>query len=321
MSKPKDVDAYIASVDKQARPLLESLRAILKTTIPEVEESISYNVPMYTYYGIVAGLAVYKNHISVGFGEGILLDKDRTALEEKGYILGKGTLQIKFDQEIPTAMIKKILTTKAKINEASLSDTSLNDSMNPKVNFYFTKARKWQDELEKLRIIVLSSGLTEELKWGVPCYTLEKNNVVLIHVFKEYCALLFFKGALLKDTDSLLIQQTKNVQAGRQIRFTSLEEIKKMSKVLRAYINEAIVIEKSGLKIDFKKTTEFSMPSEFKTALDKNTPLKNAFNALTPGRQRAYILYFSAPKQSKTIVARIEKSIPQIMDGKGLNDL
>jgi uncharacterized protein YdeI (YjbR/CyaY-like superfamily) len=192
--------------------------------------------------------------------------------------------------------------------------------MNPKVDFYFSKAKQWQEELEQLRMIVLDCGLTEELKWGVPCYTFQKSNIVLIHVFKEYCALLFFKGALLNDANGILIQQTKNVQAGRQIRFTNVREIVKMKPILKAYIYEAIEVEKAGLKVNFKKTTEFIIPEEFQNKLDEIPALKTAFHALTPGRQRAYILYFSAAKQSKTRESRIEKYMQQILNGKGLND-
>ena len=192
--------------------------------------------------------------------------------------------------------------------------------MNPKVDFYFIKAKKWQEELEQLRMIVLGCGLNEELKWGVPCYTLQRSNIVLIHVFKEYCALLFFKGALLNDANGLLIQQTKNVQAGRQMRFTNVREIVKMKPILKAYIHEAIEVEKAGLKVNYKKTSEFKIPEEFQNKLDKTPALKTAFKALTPGRQRAYILYFSQPKQSKTRAARIEKYIQQILKGNGLDD-
>ncbi len=192
--------------------------------------------------------------------------------------------------------------------------------MNPKVDFYFNKAKEWQDELELLRKIVLDCGLTEELKWGVPCYTFQKSNIVLMHVFKEYCALLFFKGALLNDANGILIQQTKNVQAARQIRFTNVREIVKMKSILKAYIHEAIEVEKAGLKVNFKETTEFIVPEEFQNKLDEIPALKTAFKALTPGRQRAYLLYFSAPKQSKTRGSRVEKCMQQIINGKGLND-
>ncbi len=192
--------------------------------------------------------------------------------------------------------------------------------MNPKVNFYFSKAKKWQEELEQLRMIILDCGLTEELKWGVPCYTFKKSNIVLIHVFKEYCALLFFKGALLNDANGILVQQTENVQAARQIRFTSVQEIAERGAIVKAYIYEAIEVEKAGLQVDFKKTTEFTVPEEFQKKLDENPALKTAFDALTPGRQRAYILYFSAPKQSKTRESRVEKCMQQIFNGKGLND-
>jgi uncharacterized protein YdeI (YjbR/CyaY-like superfamily) len=192
--------------------------------------------------------------------------------------------------------------------------------MNPKVDFYFSEDKKWHKEIRKLRVIVLDCGLTEKLKWGVPCYTFQKSNIVLIHVFKEYCALLFFKGALLNDPNDILIQQTKNVQAARQIRFTNIREIVKMVPILKAYIYEAIEVEKAGLKVNFKKTTEFIIPEEFQKKLDKIPALKTAFKALTPGRQRGYIFYFSQPKQSKTRESRVEKSMQQILDGKGIND-
>ncbi len=192
--------------------------------------------------------------------------------------------------------------------------------MNPKVDLYFSKAKKWQEEIKKLRMIILDCQLTEELKWGQPCYTFEKSNIVLIHGFKEYCALLFIKGALLNDANGILIQQTKNVQAGRQIRFTSVREIVEMEPILKAYIHEAIEVEKAGLKVNFIKNTELIFPEEFQNKLDENPALKTAFDALTPGRQRAYNLYFSAPKQSKTRESRVEKCMQQILNGKGLND-
>ncbi len=191
---------------------------------------------------------------------------------------------------------------------------------NPQVDFYFSKAEKWQNELEALRKIILDCRLTEELKWGVPCYAFEERNVVLIHVFKEYCAILFFKGALLKDTDGMLVQQTKNTQATRQIRFTDVADIVKMKAVIKAYVLEAIAVEKAGLKVALKTTEEFDVPEEFQDKLDASPALKAAFDALTPGRQRAYLLHFSAPKQSKTRESRIEKCTPLIFDGMGLND-
>jgi uncharacterized protein YdeI (YjbR/CyaY-like superfamily) len=194
------------------------------------------------------------------------------------------------------------------------------DGMNPKVDFYFIKEKKWHDEIEKLRTIILDCQLTEELKWGVPTYTFQKSNVVLIHVFKEYCAILFPKGVLLKDPNGILIQQTENVQAARQVRFTNLQEIVEMETILKAYIHEAVEVEKSGLKMNYKKAEEFSMPDEFQKKLDESSELETAFYALTPGRQRAYLLYFSAPKQSQTREARVEKYTPQILNGKGLND-
>ena len=191
-------------------------------------------------------------------------------------------------------------------------------TMNPKVDFFFSKAKKWRDEFGKLRTIILDCGLTEELKWGKPCYTFQNSNIVLIHGFKEYCALLFFKGALLKDTKGILVQQTDNVQAACQIRFTNVREIGKMEPTLKAYIKEAK--EKAGLKVDYKKTADFAIPEEFQNKLDEIPALKTAFGALTPGRQRGYILYFSAPKQAKTRESRIEKCMQQILNGKGLND-
>ena len=192
--------------------------------------------------------------------------------------------------------------------------------MNPKVDGYLSRAKEWREEFEKLRLIILDCGLTEELKWGVPCYTFEKRNIVLMHGFKDYCALLFFKGALLKDPEGILIQQTKNVQAARQIRFTNVREIVKLKAILKAYVYEAIEVEKSGQKVNFKKTSEFKIPEEFQEKLNKTPALKKAFAALTPGRQRAYIFYFSQPKQSKTRQSRVEKYTRQILNGKGLND-
>ncbi|RSK47098.1 YdeI/OmpD-associated family protein [Bacillus canaveralius] len=195
-----------------------------------------------------------------------------------------------------------------------------NSRMNHKVDEFLIKAKKWKEEYEKLRNIVLDCELTEEFKWMHPCYTFEKKNIVLIHGFKEYCALLFHKGALLQDAHGILIQQTENVQAARQIRFTNVQEIVEMETILKTYIYEAIEVEKAGLEVNLKKTTEFIIPEEFQNKLDDIPALKTAFEALTPGRQRAYILYFSAPKQSKTRESRVEKCIQQILNGKGLND-
>ena len=196
----------------------------------------------------------------------------------------------------------------------------INDNTNHKVDFYFNKKQKWQEEIEKLRMIVLDSGLTEELKWGCPCYMFQKSNIVLIHVFKDYCALLFFKGALLQNPNGILVQQTKNVQAARQIRITNLGEIVKLEKTLKAYIHEAIEVEKVGLKVNFKTTSEYTIPEEFQHKLNETPALKAAFYKLTPGRQRAYIFYFSQPKQSKTREARVEKYMQHIITGKGLDD-
>jgi uncharacterized protein YdeI (YjbR/CyaY-like superfamily) len=191
---------------------------------------------------------------------------------------------------------------------------------NPKVDWYFEKAEQWKAESQKLRSIILDCGLAEELKWGKPCYALEGNNIVLIHGFKNYCAILFMKGALLKDPKGILVQQTENVQAARQIRFSSLAEIVKLQSTLKAYIKDAIEVEKSGVEVEYKKTSEFKMPEEFKNELAKTPSLKKAFEALTPGRQRGYLLYFSSAKQSKTREARIEKYAPRILKGKGLDD-
>ncbi len=193
-------------------------------------------------------------------------------------------------------------------------------SKNPKVDAFVRNAEAWRAEYEALRAIVLGCGLTEELKWGQPCYTLDNRNVVLIHGFKDYCALLFIKGALLKDPEGMLIQQTENVQAGRQIRFTGVRQIIEMESVIKATISEAIEVERAGLKIEKKKTEDFSMPDEFKGRLDQDKDLRRAFAALTPGRQRAYLLYFSSAKQSKTKESRIDKCVQPILDGKGLDD-
>ena len=191
---------------------------------------------------------------------------------------------------------------------------------NPKVDAFLRKTEKWQEEFKNLRRIILGCGLTEELKWGVPCYTFENKNVVLIHGFKEYCAILFVKGALLKDANNVLIQQTENVQAARQVRFTNVQEIVEQETILKAYIHEAVEVEKAGMKVNYKKTSEYIIPEEFQIKLDEIPSLKTAFKALTPGRQRAYIYYFSQPKQSKTRKSRVEKYVPQILSGKGLND-
>ncbi|MDN4602342.1 YdeI family protein [Paenibacillus sp. F6_3S_P_1C] len=191
---------------------------------------------------------------------------------------------------------------------------------NPKVDGYLNKAKKWKEESVKLREIILDCGLTEDFKWMHPCYTLENKNVVIIHGFKEYCALLFHKGALLKDKQGILVQQTENVQSARQIRFTNIQQIVDMENILKEYIQEAIEVEKAGLKVTLKEHTEYDVPEEFQHQLDENPALKEAFEALTPGRQRAYLYYFSQPKQSKTRVSRVEKYTQQILEGKGLND-
>ncbi len=192
--------------------------------------------------------------------------------------------------------------------------------MNAKVDFYFTKEKKWEQEIKRLRTIVLNCGLIEELKWGCPCYMHHKSNIVLIHVFKDYCALLFFKGALLSNADGILIQQTENVQAARQIRFTNINQVIEQESAIKACIYEAIEVDKAGLQFEFKKTSDFTVTEEFQNKLDEMPQLKIAFEALTPGRQKAYMLHFSSPKQSKTRESRVEKCIPQILIGKGLND-
>jgi uncharacterized protein YdeI (YjbR/CyaY-like superfamily) len=192
--------------------------------------------------------------------------------------------------------------------------------MNPKVDFFFKKAKQWKEEYEKLRTIILDCGLTEELKWGVPCYTSEGKNIILIHGFKEYCAVLFPKGALLKDPKNILIQQTENVQSARQIRFTNIREIYELESTLKAYIREAVKVEKAGLKVELKKVSEYSIPEEFQSKLNKIPELKTAFEALTPGRQKGYIFYFFQAKLSKTRAERVEKYIPKILEGKGLED-
>ena len=191
---------------------------------------------------------------------------------------------------------------------------------NPKVDNFLSESLKWHEEFVKLRSIALDCELTEEFKWMHPCYTYEKKNIVLIHGFKEYCALLFHKGALLKDSHRILIQQTKNVQAARQIRFTNLQEIVELEPILKAYIYEAVEVERSGVELKYKKTEDFDVPEEFQTKLDEIPALKTAFEALTPGRQKGYLLYFSAPKQTSTRERRIEKYMQKILDGKGLND-
>lgn len=194
------------------------------------------------------------------------------------------------------------------------------NGMNRRVDVFLSKEKKWREEFEKLRAIILDCDLTEELKWGQPCYTFEGKNILLIHGFKDYCAILFMKGVLLEDGKGILIQQTANVQSARQIRFTNVREITKLKTVLKSYIHEAIEVEKAGMKVALKKTTEYDIPEEFQVRLEKSAALKKAFYALTPGRQRGYLLYFSAAKQSKTREARVEKSVKAILKGKGLDD-
>ena len=200
------------------------------------------------------------------------------------------------------------------------TENPLMPQTNPKAEAFVRRSAKWQEELARLRAIILECGLDEALKWGVPCYTLGDNNIVLIHEFKEYCAILFFKGALLSDPHGLLIQQTENVQATRQLRFTTIDEVREREETIKEYIHEAIAAEQAGLKVPMKETSEFRVPKEFQEKLDEMPELKAAFEALTPGRQRGYLLYFAAPKQSKTREARIEKCMQQIFEGKGLND-
>lgn len=194
------------------------------------------------------------------------------------------------------------------------------EKRNPKVDGYLKRSKKWQQEIKKLRRILLDCPLTEELKWGKPCYTFQNSNIVIIVPFKDSCALLFGKGALLKDAKGILIQPTENTQAARQIRFTNVREIVKMEPVLKAYIHQAIAVEKAGLEVSYKKTSDFKVPEELQNKLDKTPALKTAFAALTPGRQRGYLLYFSAAKQSKTRESRIEKCMPHILKGRGLHD-
>lgn len=192
--------------------------------------------------------------------------------------------------------------------------------MNPKVDFFFNKAKAWKEEYLKLRTLLLEHPLTEELKWGVPCYTINGTNVVLIHGFKNYCALLFHKGVLIKDTAGKLIQQTENVQSARQMRFAGMHEILDLEALINNYVDQAIAIEKSGAKVEMKKTFEFNMPLEFKVKLDAIPELKKAFESLTPGRQRGYLLYFSSAKLAKTREERVEKYLPKILALKGLED-
>ena len=192
--------------------------------------------------------------------------------------------------------------------------------MNLKVDWFFDKESKWKKEYEKLRAIVLSCGLAEELKWGVPCYTHKNSNILIIHGFKEYCALNYFKGVLLKDTHNILIQQTENVQSARQIRFINSQEIIDLEQVIKTYIFEAIEVEKAGLEVKMKMTSEFEMPEELEQKFDENPDFEKAFKNLTAGRQRGYLLHFAQPKQSKTRISRIEKNIERIFDGYGFND-
>jgi uncharacterized protein YdeI (YjbR/CyaY-like superfamily) len=330
MKKFKTVDEYFAALPKDVRDILQGLRTTIRQAAPQAEETISYSMPAFKWKGILVWYAAHTGH--VGFypkSAAIVAFKDELA----GYKTSKGAIQFPIEKRIPTNLVKKIVKFRIQENEQRTAgeagmtrisnagtESQSMKTRNPKVDAYVSRAKTWQQEVKKLRSIVLDCQLTEELKWGVPCYTSEKNNVVLIHVFKEYCALLFFKGALLKDAKGILVQQTKNVQAARQMRFTNLREIAEMEAVVKAYLHEAIAVENAGLKVKFKKTTEFAVPEEFQKQLDEKPALKTAFDALTPGRQRAYILHFTAAKQSKTRESRVEKCLPQILKGKGLND-
>jgi uncharacterized protein YdeI (YjbR/CyaY-like superfamily) len=200
-----------------------------------------------------------------------------------------------------------------------MEDGTMNRA-NPKVDFYFAKADKWPREFKRLRKIILGCGLAEELRWGCPCYTSGGSNIVLIHGFKDYCALLLFKGALLKDPAGVLVQQTKNVQSGRQIRFTSDRQIAEMEATIKSYVAEAVEVDKAGLKVPRKEPADFDVPEEFQAALDRSPKLRVAFEALTPGRRRGYLLHFGGAKQSKTRAARVDKYVGQILQGKGLDD-
>lgn len=197
----------------------------------------------------------------------------------------------------------------------------MKENTNPNVDWFFEKPSPWQKAYRQLRKIVLDCGLTEELKWGKPCYTFQGKNVLLIHGFKDYCAVLFHKGALLQDTEGILVQQTEHVQAARQVRFAGVQEIAGLQHILKRYIYEAIAAEEAGLRVPLKKTKEFGMPEELRQKLKEVPGLKQAFEALTPGRQRGYLLYFSSAKRPETRANRVEKYIPAILRGKGLDDV
>jgi uncharacterized protein YdeI (YjbR/CyaY-like superfamily)/uncharacterized protein YdhG (YjbR/CyaY superfamily) len=320
MGSPRfnSVQHYLASLEPVKAKTLGRLIDFLLSRFPELESTISWNVPQLRRDGkYVVGVAAFKNHLTFAPWSPRVIERFRPKLSK--FVVKTNCFQIPLDWEID----KGLLTTLVQARLAELGPVHFNIShmstTNPKVDFYFQKAKHWKDEYAALRKIALDRGLVEELKWGCPCYTLEQSNIVLIHGFKDYCALLFFKGALLKDANRILIQQTKNVQAGRQIRFTNIREIVEQKAVLKVYIDEAIAVEKAGLKVTPKKTPE-PVPEEFQEKLDEMPALKKAFAALTPGRQRGYLLHFSGAKQSKTRAARVEKWIPQILNGKGLDD-
>ncbi len=315
MKKPKTVEEYIENSLEESRDILEELQRIIKSTVPEAVERIAWNVPNYTLNGVLTGFSVLSKHVSIGFSEGGLSDEERKLFEENGYKTGKGIVQIKFNQKVPTQLIEQTLKAHAQVN-AGLEIVQKNE----KVDEYIEKVKKWKEETKLLREICLETGLTEDFKWKHPCYTFQGNNIVLIHGFKEYCALLFHKGALLKDEHKILVQQTENVQSARQIRFTNFQEILDSKSKIKEYILEAIEQDKAGAKVEMKKTSDFDMPIEFEKALKENVKLSAAFKALTPGRQKGYLLHFSQAKQSKTRESRIEKCIPMILSGKGLND-
>lgn len=318
------VEDYLTKQDPVKAKTLRAVIDLILARFPELEAKISWNVPTIHRQGkYVAGICAYKNHLTFSPWSPQIIADFKPRL--KNYVVFKGTLQIPIDWEIDRKLLQDLAQARLAELDAAASSSSHPTTMtksktNPKVDAFFQQPEKWQAEMKALRAVLLEFPLTEELKWGKPCYAVEGSNVVIIAPFKEHCALLFCKGALLQDPKGILIKPGENTQAARQMRFSSLQEIKALGRALHGYIQDAIAVEKSGAEVKLKSIEEHKVPEEFQKTLREKPAVKAAFEALTPGRQRGYLMHFSAPKQSATRESRIKKSLPQILAGKGLND-
>jgi len=320
---------YLAGIDHpDHRERTKEILSWVANKYPHLVPEMKWNTPMFSDHGtFIIGFSTAKQHLSVS-PEEVVISRFADDIKQAGYSFTKGLFRIPWKDPVHYELLEKMIEfnieDKADYTnfwrEQEDSSMMRNKKLNPKVDEFLSNVTQWKEEFVKLREIVLDCALTEDFKWMHPCYTYEKKNIVLIHGFKEYCALLFHKGSLLKDPNGILIQQTENVQSARQLRFTNIQEIIELESVIKAYIDEAIEVEKAGLEVQFKKKEDYSIPEELQNKFTEIPDLKTAFEALTPGRQKAYIYHFSQPKQSKTRESRIEKSMERIFKGKGLND-